>query len=623
MKRLVLAALLIGTLVPPAAAHATFPGQNGKIAFVRAGDIWTMDPDGLNQVNVTNDAPVQRSPSWSADGNRITFDQLDTGATNRKTWTMLANGSNRAIADDGSACCVVRIEPAWSPSGTRLVFSNGEAMFSMNLDGTSIFGLVFGGQSENPDWSPAGDRIAFQSVLGNGCHQPEIWVIKTDGTAAADLTPQGGGGCDAADTTPSWSPDAQRIAYYEESNLTTAKTLFTIKPDGTDRQPVPGGGPSPVYSPDATKFAYQATDGIHTMTSVGTGDVLLAAGTEPAWQPLPGAGPSADVLAGLADAPDPVRGGDELHYTATAANFVGPAAATGVTLTVNLPPSAFYVSATPTQGSCSQSAGVVTCNLGTLAKGASASVDVDVEPFNTNANYTISASAHVSANETDFVQGNNSAATTTTVVPGAYPRPMGATPVRASLVPAYRSCGSEATLQHGSPLSYPSCGNPQLSSGPLTVGSTDSSFIGSVRYTAIGEASPVNPNNGDQADIGMDVSLVDIRKKSDLSDYTGQLQVHAGVRITDHDNGAGGFTPATVQDGSLDFTVPCAATASDTTGGSCVLHTTADTVVPGTVKELKRMVWQLGQVQVRDGGPDGVVSTADNTLFAVEGVFVP
>jgi hypothetical protein len=34
-------------------------------------------------------------------------------------------------------------------------------------------------------------------------------------------------------------------------------------------------------------------------------------------------------------------------------------------------------------------------------------------------------------------------------------------------------------------------------------------------------------------------------------------------------------------------------------------------------------VWEVGQVQVFDGGSDGVVSTAPNTLFATQGVFVP
>ena len=46
-------------------------------------------------------------------------------------------------------------------------------------------------------------------------------------------------------------------------------------------------------------------------------------------------------------------------------------------------------------------------------------------------------------------------------------------------------------------------------------------------------------------------------------------------------------------------------------------------LVPGAVQTGKRAIWELGQVQVFDGGPDGVVSTAGNSLFETEGVFVP
>jgi len=81
--------------------EAAFPGTPGKIVFnsdrVGNDDIYTMNPDGSNQVNLTNDAADQGSPAWSADGNLIAFDQL-TG-TSRKTWWMLADGSNRVLAD--------------------------------------------------------------------------------------------------------------------------------------------------------------------------------------------------------------------------------------------------------------------------------------------------------------------------------------------------------------------------------------------------------------------------------------------------------------------------------------------------------------------------------------------
>ena len=34
------------------------------------------------------------------------------------------------------------------------------------------------------------------------------------------------------------------------------------------------------------------------------------------------------------------------------------------------------------------------------------------------------------------------------------------------------------------------------------------------------------------------MSITDVRNKTDLSDYTGELQVNPGVRITDRNNGS-------------------------------------------------------------------------------------
>ena len=45
---------------------------------------------------------------------------------------------------------------------------------------------------------------------------------------------------------------------------------------------------------------------------------------------------------------------------------------------------------------------------------------------------------------------------------------------------------------------------------------------------------------------------------------------------------------------------------------------------PGLVKEGARAIWQLDQVRVLDGGADSDADTAaDNSLFVVQGVFVP
>jgi hypothetical protein len=206
--------------------------------------------------------------------------------------------------------------------------------------------------------------------------------------------------------------------------------------------------------------------------------------------------------------------------------------------------------------------------------------------------------------------------------PSPYPRPRGATPLRVSLVPAYKPC-TTSNRTHGAPLAYASCNPPSQQSGYLTVGTPDANgaaanMAGSLSAAALaGNAS----TTADEADVRLVASLTDVRRKSDLADYAGELQARSALRITDRFNGPS--ESGTVQDIDFAFTVPCVTTGATTVGSTCSVTTTADALAAGTVKENRRSIWQLGQVRVYDGGPDGVASTQDNTLFAVQGVFAP
>ena len=213
-------------------------------------------------------------------------------------------------------------------------------------------------------------------------------------------------------------------------------------------------------------------------------------------------------------------------------------------------------------------------------------------------------------------------------LPNGYARPKGATPMTLRLVPAFEECTtSNDNASHGAPLSVPSCSPPQPASDHLTIGTPDANgkgvaSMGVVTLKEQGE-SPINPNNGDQADVHIDTSLTDVRNQGDLTDYTGELRYVLALRITDRENGDELEYPATASDVTLSFSTPCAATAGPE-GGTCSLSTTADAVLPGVVKEGERAVWALGDLQVFDGGSDGDGdTTADNTLFAEPGLFVP
>jgi len=195
--------------------------------------------------------------------------------------------------------------------------------------------------------------------------------------------------------------------------------------------------------------------------------------------------------------------------------------------------------------------------------------------------------------------------------------------VRVALVPAYRPCTSPNRI-HGPPLASASCASPLLESTQLTIGSPDANGAtanasGFAKYEAIVGA----PGGVDDSDVSFTFSFTDVRLQGTLADYTGQLQATTQVRISDKLNGPSTTEPATGNDTAFSVTVPCTATGSTTIGSTCSIATSFDAVTPGAVPEGKRAVWQLGQVQVNDGGPDGLVSTTPNTQFAKQGVFVP
>ena len=128
----------------------------------------------------------------------------------------------------------------------------------------------------------------------------------------------------------------------------------------------------------------------------------------------------------------------------------------------------------------------------------------------------------------------------------------------------------------------------------------------------------------DEADVAIRVNMIDVRVRGSLADYAGELEARMPVRLSDRSNGPGASETGTVQDHSFAVTVPCSTTADTTIGATCAIATTADAVLPGMVKEGARAIWQMGQIRLFDGGPDGDGSThSGNTLFAAQGLFVP
>ena len=119
----------------------------------------------------------------------------------------------------------------------------------------------------------------------------------------------------------------------------------------------------------------------------------------------------ADLEVSKEDTPDPVLVGETLTYTVVVTNH-GPSTTT-VELIDTLPASVSFVSATTTAGSCGQSGGTVTCSLGILGIGSSATSTIEVIPTATG---TITNSVSVTGDVADPDTTNNTAIQHTTVV---------------------------------------------------------------------------------------------------------------------------------------------------------------------------------------------------------------
>lgn len=118
--------------------------------------------------------------------------------------------------------------------------------------------------------------------------------------------------------------------------------------------------------------------------------------------------PAADLALTMTDAPDPVAARGTVTYTLTVANQ-GPGQAPGAAVTDTLPAGVTFSGAS---AGCSQAGGTVTCGLGSIAPGASATATISVT---TKARGTLTNTATAGSAVSDPGPSDNTATETTTV----------------------------------------------------------------------------------------------------------------------------------------------------------------------------------------------------------------
>jgi Tol biopolymer transport system component len=257
-----------GTL-PPAATETTAapteaPAREAIAFYTNRDDgdfeIYVMNPDGSDPINLTNTEGFDAQPAWSPDGTRIVFASGRNGDSefppaNEDIYLMNADGSGLVRLTENQ---IPDSDPAWSPDGTQIAFVSrlevGYQIFIMNADGSSSRNFTNDTfDNLNPAWSPDGTQIAFASDRepNDPIHSTEIFVINVDGSGLTRLTSN-----TTFDDTPVWSPDGTKIAFNCDAEI------CVMKADGSNLRDVTNRPDSGEYlgswSPDGTQLVFDS-----------------------------------------------------------------------------------------------------------------------------------------------------------------------------------------------------------------------------------------------------------------------------------------------------------------------------------------------------------------------------
>jgi Tol biopolymer transport system component len=172
-------------------------------------DIWQIDvnPAAPNPRPVLERTGDERYPSYSPDGTKIVFrgdqDLIDHSG-DEELYVMNADGTDIVQLTHND---VFDSAPAFSPDGTKVAFESARDsgdplaldIYVMNADGSDVRRLTTDpAHDEGPIFSPDGTKIAFASLRSG---QEDIWVMNADGSDQRQLTDD-----PARDESPDWQP---------------------------------------------------------------------------------------------------------------------------------------------------------------------------------------------------------------------------------------------------------------------------------------------------------------------------------------------------------------------------------------------------------------------------------
>ena len=225
-------------------------------------DIFVMDNNGENIINLTQTPEMEVWASWSPDGGQIVFDR-EVGENDSAIFIMEADGQNpqQLTFEPG-----LNFAPSWSPDGNKIAFlsdrNGAHRIYTMDTNGQNVQQVTHHGREFDgpPAWSPDGRWLAFVSGDDEGWglyitdpqgHNENL-IVRSNPIPLSML----------AWNRPAWSPDGQHLIYVVEEQNSAGLMKIRIDGDMPTRLKTDElvNWSNPVWSPGGNHLLFSARE---------------------------------------------------------------------------------------------------------------------------------------------------------------------------------------------------------------------------------------------------------------------------------------------------------------------------------------------------------------------------